>query len=156
MQWFANHFQPYLTIDHSKDKIFDIMSQVNQKSIGELWPFRGHALKTDMTQEYYYETLPSVNTICHCIYKCNLGYCHAKKKPVTNNIQEHSRLLCARAHLRHVCYGPLGNRGKSRLLPQKPASVMLLGCLSVIGIAMLKSTYKFQSNICCQWRQRHF
>lgn len=54
---------------------------------------------TTWAQKHFQSPL-SVNTICHCIYKCKLRLYHAKKKLYINQIQKHCHLLWAQAHSR--------------------------------------------------------
>ena len=42
----------------------------------------------------------SVSTVHHADHKCKLKMYHAKKRPYMNIIQNHSRLLWAKAHLK--------------------------------------------------------
>ena len=99
------------------------------------------------------------------MYKCKLKLYHAKRKPYINNTQKHCRLLWARAHLRwtdakwkSVLWSDestfqivFGNHGRRVLRAkeekdhpdcyqckvQKPASVMVWGCVSAHGMGNL-------------------
>ena len=96
------------------------------------------------------------------IYKCKLKLYHAKRKPYFTNIQNHSRLLWARAHLRwteqwkSVLWSDesmfqivFENHGRCVLWAkedcpdcyqrkvQKPASVLVWGCVSAHGMGNL-------------------
>ncbi len=105
------------------------------------------------------------NTICRVICRCQLQLYHAKRKPYVNMVQMRSRVLWAKAHLKWtvskwksvLCSDEskfdilVGNQGRRVLrakeegvLPacyqhsvQKPASLMVWGCISAYGMASL-------------------
>ncbi len=119
---------------------------------------------TKWAQEYFQKPL-SVNTIHHGICRCQLKLYHAKRKPYVNMVQKHRHVLWAKAHLRWTvskCKSVLwsdeskfdilvGNHGhrvlwakEERDLPacnqlsvQKPASLMVWGCISAYGMGSL-------------------
>ncbi len=108
-------------------------------------------------QEYFQKPL-SVNTICRAICRCQLKLYHAKRKSYVNMVQKRHRVLWAKAHLKwtvssgKVFYGQTSpnltflleitdavSSGLKREgdLPafhqrsvQKPASLMVWGCIS--------------------------
>ncbi len=114
---------------------------------------------TKWAQEYFQKPL-SVNTICRAICRCQLKLYHAKRKPYVNMVQN-----CRRVHLK-LTYSKwksvlwsdeskfdilVGNHGRRVLqakeegdLPacylhsvQKPASLMVWGCISAYGMGSL-------------------
>ncbi len=118
---------------------------------------------TKWAQQYFQKPL-SVNTIRHAICRCQLKLYHAKKKPYVNMVQKRRRVLWAKAHLKCTlskwkCVIWLdeskfdilvGNHGlvlwakEEEDLPacnqhsvQKPASLMVWGCISAYGIGSL-------------------
>ena len=127
---------------------------------------RHHSIKdiTTWAQEYFLKPL-SVNTVRRYIHKCKLKLYHAKRKPYINNTQKRRRLLWARAHVRwteakwkSVLWSDestfqivFGNNGRRVLRTkeekdhpdcyqrkvQKPASVMVWGCVSAHGMGNL-------------------
>uniref|UniRef100_A0AAR2J834 Transposase Tc1-like domain-containing protein n=1 Tax=Pygocentrus nattereri TaxID=42514 RepID=A0AAR2J834_PYGNA len=126
---------------------------------------RHHSVKDIPTwaQEHFRKPL-SVNTVRRSIYKCKLKLCHAKRKPHINNTQKRRRLLWAGAHLRwtdakwkSVLWSDestfqigFGNHGRCVLRAkeekdcldyqrkvQKPASLMVWGCVSAHGMGNL-------------------
>ncbi len=119
---------------------------------------------TTWAQEYFQKTL-SVNTI-HCdICRCRLKLYRSKKKPYLNMIQKRRRFLWAKAHLKwtvakwktvlwsdeskfEVLFGKLGrhvirtkedkdNPSCYQRSVQKPASLMVWGCMSACGMGSL-------------------
>ncbi|KAK3565998.1 hypothetical protein QTP86_024206 [Hemibagrus guttatus] len=119
---------------------------------------------TTWAQEYFQKTL-SVNTIHRAIRRCRLKLYRSKKKPYLNMIQKRRRFLWAKAHLKwtvakwktvlwsdeskfEVLFGKLGRhviRNKEdkdnpscyQRSVQKPASLMVWGCMSVCGMGSL-------------------
>ena len=119
---------------------------------------------TTWAQEHFRKPL-SVNTVCRYIRKCNLKLYYAKQKPFINNTQKRRQLLWARAHLRwtdakwksvlwsdestfQIVFGKCGRRvlrtKEEKDHPdcygrkvQKPASVMVWGCVSASGMGNL-------------------
>ncbi len=119
---------------------------------------------TTWAQEHFRKPL-SVNTVRRYINKCKLKLYHAKRKPYINNTQKRRRLLWARAHLRwtdakwksvlwsdestfQIVFGNYGrrvHRAKEekdhpdcyQCKVQKPASVMVWGCVSAHGMGNL-------------------
>ncbi|KAK3521420.1 hypothetical protein QTP70_004446 [Hemibagrus guttatus] len=119
---------------------------------------------TTWAQEYFQKTL-SVNTIHRAIRRCRLKLYRSKKKPYLNMIQKHRRFLWAKAHLKwtvakwktvlwsdeskfEVLFGKLGRhviRNKEdqnnpscyQRSVQKPASLMVWGCMSACGMGSL-------------------
>ena len=119
---------------------------------------------TAWAQEHFRKPL-AVNTVCGYICKCKLKLYYAKRKPYINNTQKRRRLLWARAHLRwtdakwkSVLWSDestfqiiFGNCGRCVLWAkeekehldcyqrkvQKPASVMVWGCVSAHGMGNL-------------------
>ena len=119
---------------------------------------------TTWAQEHFRKPL-SVNTVRRYIRKCNLKLYYAKQKPFINNTQKRRRLLWARAHLRwtdakwksvlwsdestfQIVFGKCGRRvlrtKEEKDHPdcygrkvQKPASVMVWGCVSASGMGNL-------------------
>ncbi len=119
---------------------------------------------TKWAQEYFQKPL-SVNTIRRAICRCQLKLYHAKRKPYVNMVQKHRRVLWAKAHLKWTVskrksvlwsgeskfYILVGNHGRRVLrakeegdLPacyqrsvQKPASLMVWGCISPYGMGSL-------------------
>ena len=107
----------------------------------------------------------SVNTVPRAIHKCKLKLYHAKKKPYVNTIQKRCRPLWAKAHLKWTeakwktvlwshkskCEMVFGNHGRHVLRTkderdhpawyqrsvQKPASLMVRGCISAYGMGSL-------------------
>ena len=97
---------------------------------------------TTWAQEHFRKPL-SVNTVRRYIRKCNLKLYYAKQKPFINNTQKRRRLLWARA-----VFGKCGRRvlrtKEEKDHPdcygrkvQKPASVMVWGCVSASGMGNL-------------------
>ena len=119
---------------------------------------------TKWVQEYFQKPL-SVNTIRRAICRCQLKLYHAKRKPYVNMVQKRRRVLWAKAHLKwtiskwnSVLWSDeskfdilVGNHGRRVLrakeegdLPscyqrsvQKPASLMVWGCISAYGMGSL-------------------
>ncbi len=119
---------------------------------------------TTWAQEYFQKTL-SVNTIHRAICRCRLKLYRSKKKPYLNMIQKRRRFLWAKAHLKwtvakwktvlwsdeskfEVLFGKLGrhvirtkedkdNPSCYQRSVQKPASLMVWGCMSVCGMGSL-------------------
>ncbi|ROL52569.1 Adiponectin receptor protein 2 [Anabarilius grahami] len=117
---------------------------------------------TTWAQEYFQKTL-SVNTIHRAIRRCRLKLYRSKKKPYLNMIQKRRRFLWAKAHLKwtvakwktvlwsdeskfEVLFGKLGRhviRTKEdnprcyQRSVQKPASLMVLSCMSACGMGSL-------------------
>ncbi len=119
---------------------------------------------TKWAQEYFQKPL-SVNTIHRAICRYQLKLYHAKRKPYVNMVQTRSRVLWAKAHLKltvskwkSVLWSDkskfdilVGNHGHCVLrakeegdLPacyqrsvQKPASLMVWGCISAYGLGSL-------------------
>ncbi|KAK3548037.1 hypothetical protein QTP70_003054 [Hemibagrus guttatus] len=119
---------------------------------------------TTWAQEYFQKTL-SVNTIHHAIRRCRLKLYRSKKKPYLNMIQKRRRFLWAKAHLKwtvakwktvlwsdeskfEVLFGKLGchvirtkenkdNPSCYQRSVQKPASLMVWGCMSACGMGSL-------------------
>ncbi len=116
---------------------------------------------TKWAQESFQKPL-SVNTIRRAICRCQLKLFHAKRKPYVNMVQKRRRVLWAKAHLKwtvskwkSVLWSDqskfdilVGNHGCCVLrakeegdLPacyqcsvQKPASLMIWGCISAYGM----------------------
>ncbi|KAK3559365.1 hypothetical protein QTP86_012774 [Hemibagrus guttatus] len=119
---------------------------------------------TTWAQEYFQKTL-SVNTIHRAIRRCRLKLYWSKKKPYLNMIQKRRRFLWAKAHLKwtvakwktvlwsdeskfEVLFGKLGrhvirtkedkdNPSCYQRSVQKPASLMVWGCMSACGMGSL-------------------
>ncbi len=119
---------------------------------------------TKWAQEYFQKPL-SVNTIRRAICRCQLKLYHAKRKPYVNMVQKCHRVLWAKAHLKWTVSKwksillsdeskfdiLVGNHGCRVLrakeegdLPacyqrsvQKPASLMVWGCISAYGMGSL-------------------
>ncbi len=119
---------------------------------------------TNWAQEYFQKPL-SVNTIHRAICRCQLKLNHAKRKPYVNMVQKRRRVLWAKAHLKwtvskwkSVLWSDeskfdilVGNHRRRVLrakeeadLPacyqrsvQKPASLMVWGCISAYGMGSL-------------------
>ncbi|KAK3527309.1 hypothetical protein QTP86_020238 [Hemibagrus guttatus] len=119
---------------------------------------------TTWAQEYFQKTL-SVNTIYRAIRRCRLNLYKSKKKPYLNMIQKRRRFLWAKAHLKwtvakwktllwsdeskfEVLFGKLGrhviqtkedkdNPSCYQRSVQKPASLMVWGCMSSCGMGSL-------------------
>ncbi len=119
---------------------------------------------TTWAQEYFQKTL-SVNTIHRAIRRCRLKLYRSKKKPYLNMIQKRRRFLWAKAHLKwtvakwktvlwsdeskfEVLFGKLGRRvirtkedkdnpSYYQRSVQKPASLMVWGCMSACGMGSL-------------------
>ncbi len=119
---------------------------------------------TTWAQEYFQKTL-SVNTIHRAIHRCRLKLYRSKKKPYLNMIQKRRRFLWAKAHLKwtvakwktvlwsdeskfEVLFGKLGrhvirtkedkdNPSCYQHSVQKPASLMVWGCMSACGMGSL-------------------
>ncbi len=119
---------------------------------------------TTWAQEHFQKTL-SVNTIHRAIRRCRLKLYRSKKKPYLNMIQKHRRFLWAKAHLKwtvakwktvlwsdkskfEVLFGKLGrhvirtkedkdNPSCYQRSVQKPASLMVWGCMSACGMGSL-------------------
>ncbi len=118
---------------------------------------------TTWAQEYFQKT--SVNTIHRAIRRCRLKLYRSKKKPYLNMIQKRRRFLWAKAHLKwtvakwktvlwsdeskfEVLFGKLGrhvirtkedkdNPSCYQHSVQKPASLMVWGCMSACGMGSL-------------------
>ncbi len=121
---------------------------------------------TKWAQEYFQKQL-SVNTIRCAICRCQLKLYRAKRKPYVNMVQKRRRVLWAKAHLKwtvskwkSVLWSDeskfdilVGNHGRRVLrankegdLPacyqrsiQKPASLMVWGCISAYGMGSLQA-----------------
>ncbi len=119
---------------------------------------------TTWAQEYFQKKL-SVNTIHRAIRRCRLKLYRSKKKPYLNMIQKRRRFLWAKAHLKwtvakwktvlwsdeskfEVLFGKLGrhvirtkedkdNPSCYQRSVQKPASLMVWGCMSACGMGSL-------------------
>ncbi len=120
---------------------------------------------TTWAQEYFQKTL-SVNTIHRAIRRCRLKLYRSKKKPYLNMIQKSRHFLWAKAHLKwtvakwktvlwsdeskfEVLFGKLGpdyvirtkedkdNPSCYQHSVQKPASLMVWGCMSACGMGSL-------------------
>ncbi len=119
---------------------------------------------TTWAQKYFQKTL-SVNTIHRAIRRCRLKLYWSKKKPYLNMIQKRRRFLWAKAHLKwtvakwktvlwsdkskcEVIFGKLGrhvirtkedkdNPSCYQHSVQKPASLMVWGCMSACGMGSL-------------------
>ncbi len=119
---------------------------------------------TTWAQEYFQKTL-SVNTIHRAIRRCRLKLYRSKKKPYLNMIQKRRRFLWAKAHLKwtvakwktvlwsdeskfEVLFGKPGrhvirtkedkdNPSCYQRSVQKPASLMVWGCMSACGMGSL-------------------
>ncbi len=119
---------------------------------------------TTWAQEYFQKTL-SVNTIHRAIRRCRLKLYRSKKKPYLNMIQKRRRFLWAKAHLKwtvakwqtvlwsdeskfEVLFEKLGrhvirtkedkdNPSCYQRSVQKPASLMVWGCMSACGMGSL-------------------
>ncbi len=119
---------------------------------------------TTWAQEYFQKTL-SVNTIHRAIRRCRLKLYRSKKKPYLNMIQKRRCFLWAKAHLKwtvakwktvlwsdeskfEVLFGKLGrhvirtkedkdNPSCYQRSVQKPASLMVWGCMSACGMGSL-------------------
>ncbi len=117
---------------------------------------------TKWAQEYFQKPLP-VNTTRRAICRCQLKLHHAKRKPYVNMVQKRYRVLWAKAHLKwtvskwkSVLWSDeskfdilVGNHGRRVLRAkeegdltacyqrsvQKPASLMVWGCISAYGMA---------------------
>lgn len=114
-----------------------------------LWALRLHHIKNKhdcvkkiiaQAQEHSQKSL-SVNTVRHAFHKCRLKGCHAKTKPYATMIQKR---CWAKAHLKWsgakwktVLWS--GQSKLARYLPsvQKPAFLMVWGCVSAYGIGSL-------------------
>lgn len=125
---------------------------------------------TKWAQEYFKKPL-SVNTVRRAIHRCHLKLYHAKRKPLLSMIQKRRHVLWAKAHLKwtvakwqSVLWSDeskfdilVGNHGRRVLRAkeekdhpscyqrsvQKPASLMVWGCISAYGVGhlhVLKST----------------
>lgn len=118
-----------------------------------------------MWAQDHFKTTLSATTIRRYIIKCNLNLYYAKRKPFINKIQKRRRLLWSRAHLKwrvskwnsvlwsdestfQVVMGQQGRRvlrtKEEKDHPdcyqrkaQKPASVMVWGCISANGMGNL-------------------
>ncbi|KAK3567028.1 hypothetical protein QTP86_008979 [Hemibagrus guttatus] len=119
---------------------------------------------TTWAQEYFQKTL-SVNTIHRAIHRSRLKLYRSKKKPYLNMIQKRRHFLWAKAHLKwtvakwktvlwsdeskfEVLFGKLGphvirtkedkdNPSCYQRSVQKPASLMVCGCMSACGMGSL-------------------
>ncbi len=119
---------------------------------------------TTWAQEYFQKTL-SVNTIHRAIRRWRLKLYRSKKKPYLNMIQKRRHFLWAKAHLKwtvakwktvrlsdeskfEVLFGKLGrhvirtkedkdNPSCYQRSVQKPASLMVWGCMSACGMGSL-------------------
>uniref|UniRef100_A0A9J8B075 Transposase Tc1-like domain-containing protein n=1 Tax=Cyprinus carpio carpio TaxID=630221 RepID=A0A9J8B075_CYPCA len=118
---------------------------------------------TTWAQEYFLKTL-LVNTIHRAIRRCRLKLYRSKKKPYLNMIQKRRCFLWAKAHLKwtvakwktvlcsdeskfEVLFGKLGhhvirtkedhdNPSCFQRSVQKPASLMVWGCMSALAISV--------------------
>ncbi len=126
-----------------------------------------HDSVTDITkwaQEYFQKPL-SVNTIRRAICRCQLNLYHAKRKPYVNMVQKRHCVLWAKAHLKCTVskwksvlrsdkskFDILVGNHRDRVLwakdegdlpacyqhsVQKPASLMVWGCISAYGVGSL-------------------
>uniref|UniRef100_A0A8C1C7B0 Tc1-like transposase DDE domain-containing protein n=1 Tax=Cyprinus carpio carpio TaxID=630221 RepID=A0A8C1C7B0_CYPCA len=121
-------------------------------------------ITTKWAQEYFQKTM-SVNTIHRAIRHCRLKLYRSKKKPYLNMIQKRRCFLWAKAHLKwtvpkwktvlwsdkskfEVLFGKLGchvirtkeDKDKPSCYQrsvQKPASLMVWGCMSACGMGSL-------------------
>ncbi len=119
---------------------------------------------TKWAQEYFQKPL-AVNTIRCAICRCQLKLYHAKRKPYVNMVQKHHRVLWAKAHLKWTVskwksflwsdeskFDILVGNHRCRVLRakeegdllvchqhsvQKPASLMVWGCISAYGMGSL-------------------
>ncbi len=119
---------------------------------------------TKWAQEYFQKPL-SVNTICRVICRCQLNLYYAKRKPYVNMVQKRRCVLWAKAHLKRTVskwksvlwsdeskFDILVENHGCRVLQakeegdlpacyqrsvQKPASLMVWGCISVYGMGSL-------------------
>uniref|UniRef100_A0A9J8DBY7 Tc1-like transposase DDE domain-containing protein n=1 Tax=Cyprinus carpio carpio TaxID=630221 RepID=A0A9J8DBY7_CYPCA len=109
---------------------------------------------TPWAQEYFQKTL-LVNTIHRAIRRCRLKLYRSKKKPYLNMIQKRRRFLWAKKTVLwsdeskfEVLFGKLGrnvirtkkdkeNPSCNQLSVQKPASLMVWGCMSACGMGSL-------------------
>ncbi len=119
---------------------------------------------TTWAQEYFQKTL-SVNTIHRAIRRCRLKLNRLKNKPYLNMLQKRRHFLWAKAHLKwtvakwktvlwsdeskfEVLFGKLGrhvirtkedknNPSCYQRSVQKPASLMVWGCMSACGMGSL-------------------
>ncbi len=119
---------------------------------------------TKCAQEYFQKPL-LVNTIRRAICKCQLKLYHAKRKPYVNIAQKHRRVLWAKAHFKwpfskwksvlwsdESKFDILVGNHRCRVLRakeegdlpacyqrsvQKPASLMVWGCISAYGMGSL-------------------
>ena len=129
----------------------------------DLRALRRHCI-TYIHQEYFQKTL-LVNTIHRAIRRCQLKLYRSKKKPYLNRIQKRSHFLWAKDHLKwtvakwksvlwsdeskfEVHFGKLGrhvirtkedkdNPSCYQRSVQKPASLMVWGCMSACGMGSL-------------------
>ncbi len=125
-----------------------------------LWALRQHCIThqhdsvidiTKWAQEYFQKPL-SVNTTRCAICRRQLKLYHAKRKPYVNMVQKHHRVLLTKAHLKltvskskSVLWLDESKLAKEeRDLPacyqcsvQKPASLMVWGCVSAYGMDSL-------------------
>uniref|UniRef100_A0A9J7Y7Q6 Tc1-like transposase DDE domain-containing protein n=1 Tax=Cyprinus carpio carpio TaxID=630221 RepID=A0A9J7Y7Q6_CYPCA len=135
---------------------------------------------TTWVQEYFQKTL-SVNTIHHAIHRCRLKLYKPKKKPYLNMIQKRRHFLWAKAHLKwtvakwktvlwsdeskfEVLFGKLGchvirtkedkdNPSCYQHSVQKPASLMVWGCMSACGMGSIH-IWKGTINAETSWLRR--
>ncbi len=114
---------------------------------------------TKWAQEYFQKPL-SVNTTRRAICRCQLKLYHAKRKAYVNMVQKRRRVLWAKAHLKwtvskwksvlwsdesrfDILVGNQGTPWKGDLPAcyqcsvQKPASLMVWGCISAYGMGSL-------------------
>ncbi len=111
---------------------------------------------TKWAQEYFQKPL-SVNTIRRAICRCQLKLYHAKRKPYVNMVQKCRRVLWAKAYLKWTVskwksvlwsdeskFDILVGAKEEGDLPachqrsvQKPASLMVWGCISAYGMGSL-------------------
>uniref|UniRef100_A0A9J8BAA2 Tc1-like transposase DDE domain-containing protein n=1 Tax=Cyprinus carpio carpio TaxID=630221 RepID=A0A9J8BAA2_CYPCA len=89
---------------------------------------------TTWAQEYFQKTL-SVNTIHRAIRRCRLKHYRSKKKPYLNMIQKRRHFLWAKAHLKWTV--AKDNPSCYQRSVQKPASLMVWGCMSACGMGSL-------------------
>ncbi len=127
-------------------------------------PDSGKVAITKWAQECFQKPL-SVNTIRHVICRCQLKLYHAKRKPYVNMVQKRRHVLWAKAHLKWTVskwksvllsdeskFDILVGNHRRRVLQakeegdlpvcyqrlvQKPASLMVWGCITAYGMGSL-------------------